>query len=396
MIYLDYNATAPLADEVVEVITRSLTEGWGNPSSDHGPGKHSKQLISEARSNIADCIGCSASNIIFTSGGSEANNWVIQSVLSCHNGGEPHHKPHIVTSSVEHDSVLVPLIVLQQRGLIELTKVSVNHSSGEISCDDVIKEIKPNTALVTIMMANNETGTIMPIKDIVRAIRTLEEKNSRKILIHTDAAQAIGKIEVNVGGLGVDFLTIVGHKFYGPRIGALYVKDVNTLTPLIYGGGQEGGLRAGTENTPMITGLGEAAKLVKHNLNVYAENMKITRDYFEERLKKEFGNHITFNCKSQNRLPNTCNFSFVGKGFEGYKVVKMAKSFTCSTGSACHASECLPSKVLLNFHIERNVAANALRISTGRTTTIEDIDCVINELKSIFTNIQKQAKYITP
>uniref|UniRef100_H2Z5N5 Selenocysteine lyase n=1 Tax=Ciona savignyi TaxID=51511 RepID=H2Z5N5_CIOSA len=382
MIYLDYNATAPLADEVVQSITEALTSAWGNPSSSHEAGRRAKELISESRSNVAACIGADPSNIVFTSGGSESNNWVIQSILSCHNGGEPNAKPHVVTSTVEHDSVLVPLDGLAQRGFIELTKVAIDKSSGEINPQDVIKEIKASTKLVTIMLANNETGTIMPIKEIVSCARHMEAKFNHKLFIHTDAAQAIGKIPIDVVDLDVDFLTIAGHKFYGPRTGALYMK-CPSLEPLIYGGGQERGLRAGTENTPMIVGLGMAAKLVKENLDVYAENMRVTRDYLEDKLKEVFGDNVTFNCKSPNRLPNTCNFSFIGHGLKGYKVVKMAKSFSCSTGSACHASKCQPSKVLLNFHIKEENAANALRISTGRTTSVSDIDLVLAELRSI-------------
>ncbi|XP_076801753.1 selenocysteine lyase-like isoform X1 [Clavelina lepadiformis] len=399
MLYFDFNATTPLADEVIESIKDALTVGWGNPSSKYDAGLQARMLIEEARNNVAACIGAASRDIIFTSGGSESNNWVIYSAVenyeaSCisrSESGETYRKPHIVTTTVEHDSVSAPLQALENKGKADITKVPINKTIGEIVPSDVVAAIQPNTCLVTIMMANNETGTIMPIQEISSAVRRIENKLSSSIMIHTDAAQAIGKIPVNVNELGVDCLTLAGHKFYGPRIGALYVKNLNNKTfhPFILGGGQENGWRAGTENTPMIVGLGKAAALVRDYLNDYTVAMEDSRDYLEIKMAEIFGNkNITFNCKSPNKLPNTCNVSILGKGLEGYKVVKNAKGFCCSTGSACHSGNCEPSKILLSFHVGKDVARNAIRISTGRHTNRKQIDSLVMELRKVVDDLK--------
>jgi len=394
-IFLDYNATTPLAPEVIEIISTALTDAWGNASSSYEAGQIAKQYIHEARESVATCIGAKSADIIFTSGGSESNNWVINSVVEkcfIKNRG----LPHVVTSTVEHDSILAPLQVLESQGRIALTKVGISKSEGVVDLAALEAAINQNTCLVTVMMANNETGVIMPIEHISKIVRKCESSFNTRILFHTDAAQTIGKIPVDVSALDVDFLTIVGHKFYGPRIGALYIRDlVNSsgyFGAFIHGGGQERGWRSGTENTPMVAGLGKACQLISHNLAKYTKNMQETRDFLRKRLEEVFGaQNIRFNgSKAASTLPNTTNVSLLFPNCSGLAVVKHARKFSCSVGAACH-SHCggEPSKILLQFHTEWDVALNALRISTGRDTSLDDIEVVVTELREIVDMLKK-------
>lgn len=398
-IYLDCNATTPLETSVLTAIHDALRDGWGNPSSTYSAGKRAALVIKQARTSIADMIGTLSSDVIFTSGGTEANNMVIHSALD--NFFEFSHKqehpnpgqmPHVITSNLEHDSIQLPLLKLKQQGRIEVTFVPASKDSGAVNVEAIEQEIKPNTCLVTVMMANNETGVIQPIEDISNSIR---EKNKirlsqelPRILIHTDAAQTIGKIKVDVEELGVDYLTIVGHKFYGPRIGALYARNLGNDTPIypmFYGGGQERNFRPGTENTGMIAGLGQACQLVLHNLNQFHNNMKMARDYLELRLKEAFGDKIHFNGKFETgvRLPNTCNVSFLGPGLEGRKILATVKLLQASVGAACHSGDVShPSPILIAIGIPYNIAMNAVRLSVGRYTSKKDIDLVIDDLKA--------------
>nr|XP_039257383.1 selenocysteine lyase-like [Styela clava] len=402
-IYLDYNATTPLEDEVLETITDALKNTWGNPSSSYPEGGKAKATITTARKQVAKSINAQSSDIVFTSGGTEANNWVITTAIEhfkitqvkSQHQGEQRLKPHIVTTTIEHDAVTLPLINLKDKGEIDVTFVPVDKECRCVTVDYIVDAILPNTCLVTIMMANNETGVIMPIKEISEKISAMESESLRP-LIHTDAAQALGKILVDVEDLGVDYLTLVGHKFYGPRIGALYVRGLGEggapLYPLFFGGAQERNYRPGTENTPMIAGLGKAVMIANDDLKSISEHMREIRDYLEKRLLAEFGDsNVKLNCSLAPRLPNTSSVSFIGKNMEGYKVLQNIKGFVCSTGSACHSNECKPSQVLLNFHVPFDIATNTIRISTGRSTTKEDIDAVVTELKDVISSLSEIA-----
>lgn len=368
-IYLDYNATTPLAKEVIEAISKSLTEDWGNPSSWYEYGRKAREVIEKAREEIAKMIGAESEEIIFTSGGTEANNMVISTIARKFAGS------HIVTSALEHPSVKCPI---EASDKITMSFISANKQSGyAVDVENIVSAIQPNTKLVTLMLANNETGVIQPVQEVARVIKKLNPN----ILIHTDAAQAIGKIVVDVKDLKVDFLTIVGHKFYGPRIGALYVRKGCDILPLMYGGNQESSLRSGTENTPMIVGLGEAARLVNLNLNLYENHMRLVRDYMETKLK-EIPNVIINGCSPlTERLPNTCNVSFIG--FHGYEILRKCVFTLASPGAACHSGKNTVSSILLASGIEENIAVGALRLSVGRETSINDIDVVVNELKNL-------------
>ncbi|XP_069683617.1 selenocysteine lyase-like [Periplaneta americana] len=397
-IYLDYNATTPLEPSVISKISQSMEELWGNPSSSYGFGIRAKRNIEEARKQLADMIGAVPEDIIFTSGGTEANNIVIFGILNYYdewlkcNPESEHYgkKPHIITTNIEHPAVILPLRYLaEKKAAIELSIVPVN-TTGSVDPRDILCAVRPNTSLITVMLANNETGVILPVAEISRGLEEINlkrrEENKIKILYHTDAAQAIGKISVHAPTLQVDYLTIVGHKFYGPRIGCLYARGLMhqdvPLYPVMFGGGQERGYRPGTENTPMIVGLGEAARLVCENLTTYNSHMETIRDYLEKKLKEAFGeDRVVFNCsKDVQRLPNTCNVSLVGEGFVGHVVLSKATNVYASVGAACHAQN-KPSEILLASGVSCELAVNALRLSVGRSTTREDIDNAVKDLK---------------
>lgn len=429
-VYLDYNATTPIDPYVVGAMSRSLGENWHNPSSQSRQGKLAKTLINEARSSLATMVNAeNQSDLIFVSGGTEANNIVFYSMLEYYKElreealavNAPVAKvPHIIVSKIEHDSVKLIADSYRAQQLAEITEIEVNQN-GVVSVKDVIDSIRPNTILISIMLANNETGVLQPVGEISRQLKELgltkwDESSAQyssgsrhcPLFVHTDAAQAIGKIRVDVEELQVDYLTIVGHKFYGPRIGALYARNCLNYQDLssyskdsrkapVYhmfkGAGQERGLRPGTENTACIVGLGKAAELVNKNLEKYSMHMKEMRDYLETSLVREFGVDILrFNGKSTRaeRLPNTCNVSFVeSDDFKGYAILGNCKLLEASTGACCHSGELRPSKILLAMKIDKNIAANAVRLSVGRETTKEHIDQAIYDIKQSLASLNQ-------
>nr|XP_011416281.2 selenocysteine lyase isoform X4 [Crassostrea gigas] len=316
-----------------------------------------------------------------------------------HNGfPDKEHLPHFITSNLEHDAVKLVLEHFAEEGIASVTFVPASPKTGHVMVDDVIAAIRPSTCMISIMLANNETGIIQPVKEMFERVKQINtsRKTIPKILLHTDAAQAIGKILVSVQDLGADYLTIVGHKFYGPRIGAIYVKDLGSskevpLYPMFYGGGQERNYRPGTENTAMIAGLGQASKLVTENIDKYNRHMEKVRDYLEERLKAEFGEEICFNGRigKSCRIPNTCNMSLLSVDCSGSEVLSHCTHVQASVGAACHAQN-RPSPILLALDIEEDVARRAIRLSVGRETTQEDIDCAVNDLKQAVEKIQSK------
>ncbi|KAF7462172.1 selenocysteine lyase isoform X2 [Marmota flaviventris] len=413
-IYMDYNATTPLEPEVIQVMTEAMWEAWGNPSSPYTAGKKAKDIINAARESLANMIGGKPQDIVFTSGGTESNNLVIHSMVKCfqesqtppgavveQHSPEEGARPHFVTCTVEHDSIRLPLEHLVEGQVAEVTFVPVSQVNGQAEVDDILAAVRPTTCLVTIMLANNETGVVMPVPEISQRIKALNQRRAAsglpRILVHTDAAQALGKRRVDVEDLGVDFLTIVGHKFYGPRIGALYVRGLGKLTPLhpmLFGGGQERNFRPGTENTPMIAGLGKAAEMVTENCEAYEAHMRDIRDYLEERLQAEFGKRIHLNSRfpGVERLPNTCNFSIQGHQLQGYVVLAQCRTLLASVGASCHSDQGdRPSPVLLSCGIPFDVARNALRLSVGRSTTRAEVDLVVQDLKQAVARLEGQA-----
>ncbi|XP_078065313.1 selenocysteine lyase [Mustelus asterias] len=412
-IYMDYNATTPVDTEVIQTVTEAIQVAWGNPSSSYRPGRKAKELIDWAREKVAQMVGGQSEDIIFTSGGTEANNLVFHTAIKHYWDHYQHLAqqagsmeiaciakplPHIIISNVEHDSVQLVVDNLIKEGKAEATFLPVSKVSGRIEVNDLMAAVRSSTCLISVMLANNETGVVMPIAEICRQVKALtQQRNAEtpRILLHTDAAQGIGKLRVDVEDLGVDYLTIVGHKFYGPRIGALYARGPGTNTPIypmFFGGGQESKYRPGTENTPMIAGLGKAAELVVRELEVYAKHMKEVRDYLEKKLLIAFGQdrvHFNSHFAGSDRLPNTCNMSILGPNLQGYKVLQHCRKLLASVGSACHSGKSnRPSPILLNSGIQPDVAINALRLSVGRTTSKEDVDVIIEDLKQAVNEIE--------
>uniref|UniRef100_A0A2K6H0B4 Selenocysteine lyase n=1 Tax=Propithecus coquereli TaxID=379532 RepID=A0A2K6H0B4_PROCO len=389
--YMDYNATTPL-DNVNEF-------PFLVPQ-----GRKAKDIINAARESLAKMVGGAPQDIIFTSGGTEALRApVVEPPSTLHAGagcpvkGGSHHlltcSPGFSLCSTELGGEL---------GNAKVTFVPVSKVSGRAEADDILSAVRPTTCLVTIMLANNETGVIMPVPEISQRIKALNQKRAAAglppILVHTDAAQALGKRRVDVEDLGVDFLTIVGHKFYGPRIGALYVRGLGELTPLypmLLGGGQERNFRPGTENTPMIAGLGKAAELVTRHCEAYEAHMRDVRDYLEERLEAVFGKRIHLNSQfpGAERLPNTCNFSIRGPQLQGRLVLAQCRTLLASVGAACHSDHGdQPSPVLLSCGIPFDVARNALRLSVGRSTSRAEVDLVMQDLKLAVAQLEGQAQ----
>lgn len=367
-IYFDYNASTPLAPEVVDAMQPLLHDYYGNPSTLHWAGKPVKELLNRAREQVADLIDCSPSEIIFTSGGSEANNLALKGFyFRNRNKGN-----HIITSKIEHPAIVNPCKFLEQTGA-KITFVGVDRY-GRVSPEEIEKAITKETILISIMHSNNEVGTLQPIKEIGE----IAEKNG--IVFHTDASQSVGKVPVNVNDLNVDMLTIAGHKLYAPKgIGALYIRDGIQLEPLIHGAGHEFGLRAGTENTLLAAGLGKACEIAKNQLGHH--KIKDLTDYFWRQLKDEFGEHIVLNGHPEKRLPNTLNVSFVNK--IGQDLLSAIPLLAASTGSACHAGNIQLSQVLKEMKVTEDVGMGAIRFSLGRYTTKDEIDQVLTWLKEI-------------
>jgi len=360
-IYLDYNATTPIDSEVIDAMMPFLNEHFGNPSSSHYYGQITKKAVDKARKQVANLLNCSQNEIIFTSGGTESNNFAIKgTAFALINKGN-----HIITSKIEHPSVLESCKFLEAKGF-EITCLPVNET-GLVNIIDVERAIKPDTVLITIMHSNNETGSIQPIEQISK----LAKKHD--IVFHTDAVQSAGKIPVNTDKLGVDLLSIAGHKIYAPKgIGALYIKRGIVLEKLIHGAGQEGGRRAGTENVLEIAGLGMACEIALRDFDKNVSNMKVTRDRLYNKLKEEV-NYIRLNCDLENCLPNTLNISI--KDIDSNQLIdKIKNHLAVSSGAACHSGKTETSYVLKALKVPDDWAKGALRFSTGKMTTKDEID----------------------
>ena len=365
-IYLDFNASTPIAPEVAEAMKPFLSRHFGNPSSLHWAGIPAKEAIEHARQQVADLLQCSPCEIVFTSGGSESNNHAIKGVFfALKDKGN-----HIITTQIEHPAVLNPCRFLEKLGA-EVTYVPVDQY-GRVDPEDIEKATTPQTILITVMHANNEVGTIQPIGEISKIV---EEHG---IIFHTDAAQSVGKILTKVDDLGVDLLSIAGHKLYAPKgIGALYIRNGTPIESLIHGAGHESGRRAGTENVLLIVGLGKACEMAKKHLG---DNKILTlRDHFWKLLQDHFGEGVTLNGHPVHRLPNTLNVSFIGK--VGGEILFGSDGIAASTGAACHSGSVELSPVLNAMGISPEVGMGAIRFSLGRTTTIQELERAVHLLK---------------
>ncbi|MBZ0105976.1 MAG: cysteine desulfurase [Sulfuricella denitrificans] len=360
-VYLDYNATTPVAPEVADAIEPYLREHFGNPSSSHFYGQRAKQAVCQAREEVATLIGAEAGEIVFTGCATEANNLAILGVARALGGG----KRHLITSAVEHPSVMQPFLRLRDEGW-EVSVIPVD-GTGRVDPQAVERALRPDTALVSVMHANNEVGTIQPIAGIARLTRP------RGILLHSDAAQSAGKIEVNVAHLGVDLLTLAGHKFYAPKgVGALYVRKGTAFAPVLAGAGHEHGLRPGTENVAFIAALGIAARLAHERLPKAQVRLKALRDQLHLQLLAGVPG-LRLNGHAEQRLPNTLNVSF--PDVNGHSLLETAaRDVAASTGSACHSADDAASGVLGAMKTGRDRAIGAIRLSVGIHTPSAGID----------------------
>jgi cysteine desulfurase len=358
-IYLDYNATTPLLPAVVDAMLPFLREQFGNPSSGHSYGQRTRKAVDTARGQVAALIGASPEEIIFTSGGTESNNLAIRGAT----GGLP-QKKHVVTSVVEHPATAAPCRLLAQRGYA-VSWLSVDET-GRIRAKDVSRSVNTHTAVVTVMHANNETGAIQPIAE------SAEAAHSAGVLMHTDAAQSVGKLPIAVGDLGVDLLSIAGHKLYAPKgVGALYVRSGTALQPVLRGANHEGGLRPGTENVASIVGLGAACDIARATLDEELDRIRRLRDLFFELLQGQVPD-IALNGHAEERLPNTLNVRF--PWVLGSAVLAGAPGLAASTGSACHEGGESASPVLTAMGLKPEEALESVRLSLGRPTTQSDIE----------------------
>ena len=359
-IYLDYNATTPTDPRVAEAMSPFLTGFFGNPSSGHRWGREAKEAVERARSQVAACLGSAADEIIFTSGGSESDNLALRGVIASRGGG------HVVTSAVEHPAVLEVALAMEMEGLIRLTVVGVD-DQGRVDPDEVAAALADDTVLVSLMLANNEVGTLQPVAEIAERCR------DRGVLVHTDAAQAVGKIPVDVEALGVDLLTVAGHKLYAPKgIGALYLRSGVEIEPIIRGAGHERHLRAGTENILEMAGLGAACELVGEEIDAEVPRLGALRDRLRDRLTAGVPGLVEHAARAS-RLPNTLSVSLPGV-HAGDLLAAVGERLAASAGAACHGLKIQVSHVLSAMGVGPDVALGTIRLSVGRFTTEDEVD----------------------
>ena len=371
-IYLDYNASTPIDPVVLAAMRPFLQDHYGNPSSQHWASVGAKAAIETARGQVAALLGCHDDEIVFTSGGSEANNLALKGAFFA-----PRDKgDHIITTRIEHPSIIEPCRLLARLGA-QVTYLPVDRT-GRIDPGDLRQAITPRTILISIMHANNEVGTIEPIEDCARIA------HEHAILFHTDAAQSVGKISTDVNELGVDLLSIAGHKVYAPKgVGALFVRRGVRLEPVIHGAAHETGRRAGTESALLAVGLGKACELALDLASM--DRVRTLRDHFWQELAQRFGNRIALNGHPTRRLPNTLNASFVGQ--IGTEILARLDGVAATTGSACHSGHIELSPVLEAMGTGPQVGMGAVRFSLGRMTTRDQIDVVVERLTGVFAKV---------
>lgn len=376
-IYLDHNATTPVDPAVVDAVADAMREEFGNASSVHHFGQRAKARLDEARERVAALIGASPTEIVFTSGGTESDNFAIRGVADAL---EPLGKRHLVTTGLEHEAVLRTVTALERRGW-RVTRVAPDRH-GVVHPDAIADALRDDTALLSVMHGNNEVGTLQPVAECATLAR------ARGIVVHTDAVQTVGKVPVDVGALGVDLLSLSGHKLYGPKgIGALWIRRGTRLLATMTGGKQERSRRAGTENVPAIIGLGVAAQLAATRLDTDAATQAELRDTLEQGiLARVPGTHV--NGGGQPRVPNTTNVGFEGIEAESLLIALDLEGFAVSTGSACSSGTLEPSHVLKAMGLPLHDTQNALRISVGRHSTAGEIAALLDALPPIVSRLR--------
>lgn len=373
-IYLDYNATTPVAPEVIDAIRPFLAEHFGNPSSSHVYGLTARQAVVQGRASVAALIHAREDEIIFTGSATEANNLALFGVASAL--GQT--RRHLVVSAIEHPAVMHPAQHLREMGW-DLSVVPVD-SYGRVDPQAVAAAMRPDTGLVSIMHANNEVGTIQPIAEIARLIKPAGT------LLHTDAAQSAGKVDLDVDALGADLLTLAGHKFYATKgVGALYVRRGTPIKPILFGADQEHGLRPGTESVPLVVGMGAAARLARERLPAITEKLRTLRDMLHERLASAVPG-LMLNGHPTERLPNTLHVSF--SGIVGRELLsRLNGRVAASVGSACHSNADKVSDVLAAMGYSADRAQTAVRLSVGWMTTPEEIEAAVTVLSEAVTDL---------
>ena len=367
MIYLDHNGTTPIAPQVRDAMLPYIEEDFGNPSTSYDLGVRAKEAVESARSHIAALINADPSEIVFTSGGTESNNHVIKG-LADHFGDQ---KNHMIATKIEHPAILEPMLYLIMTRGWDVTFLPVD-GDGRVDPQDVAKAIRRQTALISVMHSNNETGVIQPVEEIARIAREAD------VLFHTDAAQSMGKIKVDVKAIKADLLSIAGHKLYAPKgVGALYIRNGVTIERFMHGAGQESGRRAGTENVILDVGLGKACLLANQDFESFAETMRSTRDRLHQRLMDQIPGLALFGHK-EFRLPNTLFVSF--PGVAGQDLLAQTKVLSASTGAACHDKEVRLSHVLAAMNVSEDLGRGAVRLTTGRGSSLEDMDAAADAL----------------
>ena len=381
MIYLDYNSTTPTDKRVVEAMMPVFTEYFGNPSSNHDSGISAADLIDDARKNVAILLGANTSDVIFTSGATEANNMAISGLI------DTKKHPCIMYGATEHKSVIEPCMSMSKLGL-EIVLVPVT-SNGTIDLDMLEEKLECEPDIVSIMMVNSETGVINPIKDIAKMV------HNAGAILHSDVTQAVGKIPVDIYDIGIDIATCSSHKLYGPKgCGALIAKREirKRIQPLIYGGGQENNLRSGTQNVPGIVGFGAACQIAYKIMSEEFTRLHILRDEFESKIKSAILD-VSINGENAERIPNTSNIRI--RGALADAVTVNTKNIEISTGSACSSATLEPSHVLLAMGLDRTAADESIRISIGRYTTKQDIEIAVTEIIKSVEFVRKKEAEVT-
>ena len=369
-VYLDYNATTPVSSKAIEASIHAMKSGWGNPGCVHETGIEAKRLVDEAKKKVARMINCHVDELVFVSGATEANNTVLLSIFPHIAKGST--SSHLITTEIEHPSVLSPSIRLMELGY-QCTYLKVD-KDALVDPETFEAAIRPSTKLVSIMLANNELGTIEPVGEIAKIARR------HGILTHTDASQAIGKIPVDVEALGVDYLTIAGHKFYAPKgIGCLFVRRGAPFSPMFFGGGQFGGKRPGTEPVPLMAALGAAAEEVSRTVQEEGFRQKALRDHFFKLLRERIGEEsVVANVSLETTLPNTLSVRF--KGVDAKILLSKCRCVMASTGAACHELEASVSHVLAAIGLGPDGASETVRFSLGRYTDEESIEVAAEDI----------------
>ena len=377
MLYFDHSATTPIHPDVLSLINELNQDIYGNPSSIHATGRKAKHVVETARKQIAAAINCTPKEIIFTGGGSEANNLVLWNMIY-------RNRKHVITSAIEHPAILA---VLRQLEYLDITHTIVPvNKYGCINPEDIDSAVRDDTGLITIMLANNEVGTVEPLQDIAKIAK------KHNVLFHSDGVQVLGKLPIDVQELGVDMMSFSAHKFYGPKgVGALYIKEGIVMKPLIAGGSQEKNLRAGTENVGGIAGLGRAAELVTNSLSDVGRTLTALETQFKTKFSKQHTN-IIYNGFEDNHLPGLISLTIPGIASDLLLIHLDNEDIAVSSGSACSAGTISPSTVLKAMGINDKQNLETIRISAGRDNTSTEVDQLIEAMTHAIATIRRNAR----